>query len=38
MKSFFKKKEKQTLETKSKKPKVRAVGTRKKLVIVFGYY
>ena len=34
MKSFFKKKEKQTLETKSKKPKVRTVGTSKKSVIV----
>ncbi len=34
MESFFKKKEKQTLETKSKKTKVRTVGTRKKLVIV----
>ncbi|WP_372442839.1 hypothetical protein [Pseudogracilibacillus auburnensis] len=35
MKSFFKKKEKQTLETKFKKTKVRTVGTRKKLVIVY---
>ena len=30
MKSFFKKKEKQMLETKPKKTKVRTVGTRKK--------
>src|SRR5690625_4690954 len=34
MKGFFKKKEKQTLETKPKKLKVRTVGTRKKTVIV----
>ncbi|KNE19288.1 conjugal transfer protein [Virgibacillus pantothenticus] len=34
MKRFFKKKEKQTLETKSKKLKVRTVGTRKKSVIM----
>src|SRR5690625_312993 len=34
MKSFFKKKEKQTLKTKSKKLKVRTVGTRKKSVIM----
>ncbi|GAB2561761.1 conjugal transfer protein [Shouchella clausii] len=32
MKSFFKKKEKQTLETKPKKTKVRTAGTRKKIV------
>lgn len=34
MKSFFKKKEKQTLETKPKKTKVRTVGTRKKTVTI----
>ncbi|WP_156856846.1 conjugal transfer protein [Oceanobacillus sp. AG] len=34
MKNFFKKKEKQTLETKSKKTKVRTVGTRKKTVTI----
>lgn len=34
MKSFFKKKEKQTLERKPKKTKVRTVGTRKKTVTI----
>src|SRR5690625_905565 len=34
MKGFIKKKEKQTLETKSKIPKVRTVGPRKKSVLV----
>jgi len=34
MKSLFKKKEKQTLETKPKKTKVRTVGTRKKTVTI----
>lgn len=34
MKKVFKNKEKQTTETKSKKQKVRTVGTRKKSVIV----
>ena len=34
MKSFFKKKEKQMIETKPKKTKVRTVGTRKKIVTI----
>src|SRR5690625_4846997 len=34
MKNVFKKKEKQTLETKPKKTKIRTVGTHKKTVII----
>lgn len=35
MKNIFRKKEKQTMDTKSTKPKVKSVGTRKKSVTVF---